>query len=246
MLEVRVLNPNALWFELGRIFFSNKYYSMPMQNWAGRRFIVHPAILNVQRWNSEWTGGALMDLVGYSSKGTKMKHLWETYVNKRKLVELKKTLHEKEEQPFISIGMNFNMNTSGKGGCLSSFHVLKDKDRWVVTIHAKIAEIPKKFAADMVLFSQLLWYLNLEIKEVEVRIFYSSMYWSIVGLRAYIPALGRKNMDYHGLPIEEPRNYQVGTQEAIAECRKRLIKVYGKKRVKRGIGKYINGRGEWE
>lgn len=242
-MELTVLKPTSLWIALGKTFFGKEYNTLPITNLAGRRYIVNPGILTVRYWNSSWTGKALMDLVGYSSKGTKLKKLRETYIDDDKLFELKGVLKEKRKDPFLSIGMNFNMKVEGKGGCLSSFHIIKDEKDWIVTVHAKIAEIPKKFAADMVIFSELLRYLDLE--EVELRMFYSCMYWSIVGLRAYVSVLGKKNMDYHGLPIEEPRNYQVGTQEGIAKCKKQLVKYYGKKAVLTGIVKFINERGEW-
>jgi hypothetical protein len=180
-----------------------------------------------------------MDLVGYSPNGYKMELLRKTYVNEDKWKEFRKVVRS-TNKGFSAQGMNFNMSIEKKGGCLSSLHLIRNREKNILVIHGKIAEIPRKFVADLLLVRDLLQELNLW--PIEVRFMYSTIYYSIVGLRAYIPVLGKDHMDFHNLPIDTPRNYQAGIIEAINKVGERFTP----KERREGIWTKINQEtGEW-
>jgi len=193
----------------------------------------------VQEWPNCWSGRALMDLVGYSPKGYKMDLLRKTYVDEARW-DCFKTVVNNSDKGFNAQGMNFKMSIERKGGCLSSLHLIRHRNKNILFIHGKIAEIPRKFVADLLLINELLQELSLW--PMEVRFMYSTVYFSIVGLRAYLPVLGEDNVQLHGLPIDTPRNYQVGIIEAINNVGKRFTP----KERREGIWNKVNQKtGEW-
>ena len=227
MIRIKAQNPTALWIKLGETFFSPTWRDQIDLKLGDRRFVSIDNRLVITEWPAEWTGKDLFASVGYSSKGTKMKKLRETYVDEEQLTSLRCTLRSwKYSDCFRSIGMNFKMKQRGKGGCLSSFHLVRTKANWEVFVHAKICEVPRKFLGDMLLIKGIVDSLNgigderFEGEPVisypfKVTFHLSTLYYSIVGLRAYIPFLGKENMDFHDLPIDKPRNYQASIIEAI-------------------------------
>lgn len=241
MINVFAQNPTDLFIKLGKLFF----YAgpNPIDIYVGdRRFV---SVNNVFRvgWPKEWTGTGLYKLVGYSDRGSKMDTLRKTYVNEDSLDKLKYRL-KTQHKGFEIIGMQFNMSMEKKGGCLSSLHILRDKKDVLLFIHGKIAEIPRKFVADLLLVRDLI--NELELGEPSVIFQYSIIYYSIVSLRAYLPILGKDEMEKHmDFPIDKPRDYQVGTQESLMKVRKELIEKYGREVMNKGMLKHIDyQRGE--
>lgn len=227
MIDIEANTPTELWAELGLLFFSKEFENIIDIRLGDRRFVSLTSNFLVKKWSQEWTGKALFSIVGYSPKGYKRHKLWATYINPNALSALKSVIQERGDQAFMAAGMNFNMNTVGKGGCLSSLHIIKNKKEWLIVLQGKIAEIPRKFVADMILVAELIKYLDIP-KPPLVKFMYSAVYFSIVGLRAYVPVLGQGHLDFHDLPILGKRNYQVGTQKSIKKYQKFLEQRYGK------------------
>jgi len=240
MIFLKAKNPTTLWLNLGDAFF--RYRGIIDCEIAKRRFISKMNILEIEEWSLNWTGKAILDLVGYSKRGSKLKTLRNTYIDEQRFTLLKKIVQniikDKSKGYFVT-GMNFTMQVvkKGKGGCLSSFHVIRGMDgEWEINIHAKTAEIPRKFAADMVMVANMIRELNLPVKKVKVVFMLTSMYFSIISLRVYVKLLGLKKKDFRGLPIMEPRNYQKNAWQAIEEFAKTLGKgpVWKKLNLERG------------
>lgn len=244
MTNLYCLDPTDLIMVLGHRFFSK--LDNPVNLYLGdRRFVSVVNTLNINRWPEEWTGKALFELVGYSNKGTKMNILRNTYVDEEKLSALKERL--KTNKGYEILGMPFKMSLERKGGCLNGLHILRsNKQPTTLFIHGKVAEVPRKFMADLLLVRDLI--KELELKEPRVVFQYSTIYFSIVTLRAFIPIIGENNIFIHKeLPIMDYRNYQVGTQESLIKVRKDLCKRFGKEIIKKGIYKYLDyRRGEWK
>lgn len=242
MINIYCNTPTELLLQLGGLFFSKK--DNPVNVYVGdRRFVSSVNTFNILSWPKEWTGKALFELVGYSDSGTKMTTLRKTYVDEDKLKELKERL--KTSKGFEILGMPFKMTMERKGGCLNGLHILRSGKDVTLFVHGKIAEIPRKFMADLLLVRDLIKELGL--KEPKVIFQYSLVYFSIVTLRAYVPIMGYKNINHHrDLPIMKYRNYQVGTQESLLRIRKELCKKYSKDIMDTGVFKYLNyRRGEW-
>lgn len=240
MIRIVVENPTELWIELGRKFFSDEYNKIIDIKLGDRRFVSIENSLVITNWPKDWDGQAMFDLVGYSPKGYKMNLLRKTYVKEDLWEDLKRSVTE-DSKGFSSRGMNFNMSLQKKGGCLSSLHLIQSRGRNILFVHGKIAEIPRKFIADLILIRDLLQ--ELSVWPMEVRFMYSLMYYSIIGLRAYLPVLGTSQMDLHGLPIFQPRNYQAGIIEAINKYQERFTN----KERREGVWKNLNlNTGEWK
>lgn len=223
MIVLTCKTPTDLWLELGRLFFHPQKSGFAIDHCiANRRFISIENLLTVEDWSSQWTGGALFDLVGYSGRGHKMNELRKTYVIENDWQKMKEFVSLNHKTEFFSIGMNFNMKLNKKGGCLSSFHIIKSRDTWDIMIHGKIAEIPRKFMADLVLVSNLIRELTLPTDHIRVEFMFSAMYFSIISLRAYVKVLGLKKKDFRVLPIMDPRNYQRNAWTAIENYAKKL------------------------
>uniref|UniRef100_A0A6M3Y261 Uncharacterized protein n=1 Tax=viral metagenome TaxID=1070528 RepID=A0A6M3Y261_9ZZZZ len=245
MISVIANTPTHLWLGLGEKFFSKDYEKMIDIKLGDRRFVSIGNTLIVKDWPKEWTGQALFGLVGYSPKGYKMSVLRETYIPDQPWYDFLNALDPAEnpevnKKGFSIWGMNCNMKREGKGGCLSSIHLLRNRGRNILFVHGKIAEIPRKFVADLLLVRDILQELSLW--PMEVRFMYSTVYYSIVGLRTFIPVLGEKHVQLHGLPITTPRNYQAGIIEAI----NKYSSQFSKKERRNGLWTLMNlTTGEW-
>lgn len=238
MIHLESESPEDLWAGLGRKFFSTANRGIDYSI-ANRRFFSFNNILMVQDWPKGWDNPYLFDIIGYSDVGTKMGILSRSYLIPEAWIKFKQALEtydvKNRRVGIKAFGMPFHMNPEGKGGCLSSFHLLQKDKEIHITIHMKVAELPRKFVADLRFISYLIANLDLPQKTYKVTFMLSNLYYSIIGLRAYIPILGLNKMELHGLPIDEPRNYQVGVQEGIYEARKKLIKEWGKAILQTGI-----------
>lgn len=223
MIRLNCKNPTELWLELGVLFFNAKRAEWVIdQSIANRRFISIGNWLTVDYWPIGWTGEALFHVVGYSRSGSKLTTLRKTYLNLDKWTEMINFVSMNHKTEFFSIGMNFDMKLNKRGGCLSSFHIIKSRTAWDIMIHGKIAEIPRKFMADLVMVGALIRELNLPVKHVRVNFMFSAMYFSIISLRAYVKVLGIKKKEFRGLPIMDPRNYQMNAWTAIESYAKKL------------------------
>lgn len=241
MITMTVQSPEQLWVALGAIFFNKKRPTTVIDySIASRRFFSFNNVLTVTEWPKYWENPLLYDIVGYSERGSKMNTLRQTYLNEEAWKGFKAALDEygvKERRVGIkTFGVNFNLKPMGKGGCLSSFHLIQHDQEIDIVVHLKVAELPRKFAADLVFIGQLISELDLIQGEYKVTFMLSTLYFSIIGLRAYVPILGRKFMNYQGLPIEDPRNYQVGVQEGIGKARDRLMTKFGIQILENGLG----------
>ena len=250
MIHLTVKTPTDLWLSLGQLFFEryNHRYFLPKlidTEIAKRRFISLSNFLVVEGWSTKWTGEALYDVVGYSRKGSKMRDLRKKYVFEDELKKMKEVirlyLKKSKGKGYFATGMNFNMQVTKKGGCLSSFHVIKLDKSWEIVIHGKVAEIPRKFTADMVMISNIIRELELPTETVKVTYMFSTLYFSIISLRAYVAMLGLKKKDFHGLPITDPRNYQVGGWTAIEKYAKTLKRKPAWKDLNLKTGKWTTG-----
>ena len=245
MIFLETRTPTSAWIELGKIFFD--YPGHPTfeesidYKLGDRRFVSLNNTIVIREWPKEFTGDGLFKAVGYSSKGYKMDKLRKTYVDEDKFQHLIYNCRNiTYSDKFTSMGMNFNMSEFGKGGCLSSFHTIKTKHGWEIFVHGKIMEVPRKIVGDLRLIHSLL--LELPIREwpVKVTLQLSAMYYSIVGLRSYIPILGKQNMEMHGLPIDEPRNYQASIIKQIYNLGEELVEEYGQEIIRKGCLKEID------
>lgn len=246
-MELYAQTPTHLWLELGRKFFSKDHAGIIDQHLGDRRHVSIGNVMTIKEWPKEWKGDALFELVGYSPKGYKMNVLRETYVNEEKWEEFKCLVKELgTKKGFSSIGMTFNMSLQRKGGCLSSMHLVRNRGTNIIFLHGKIAEVPRKFTGDLLLVRDLL--SELQLWPMEVRFMYSIVYFSIIGLRSYVPVLGLKNVNMNGLPIMDPRNYQASIIEVINQKRKELEERYTKQMVnKEGVWKEIDlMKGTWK
>lgn len=249
MINMTVDSPEQLWVALGAAFFQKKRPEFIIDYAiASRRFFSFNNTLVVKEWPKGWDNPELFDIVGYSDVGTKMKSLTNTYLNRDKWDEFRGSLEDYNINTRTSgiktFGVNFNLKPQGKGGCLSSFHLIQHDKEIDIIVHLKVAELPRKFLADLRFISYLITNLDLPQESYKVTFMLSSLYFSIIGLRAYIPILGKKTMDMQGLPIDEHRNYQVGVQEGIYAARERFFKRYGPQTMEYGISyeDLINGR----
>jgi len=245
MLHINADTPTELWLDLGREFFRPEWKS-PMGSvdiqLGDRRFVSIGNTFIVRSWPKEWMGKALFALVGYSPKGYKMDLLRRTYIPDQPWYDFMNALEDPEntKKGFSIWGMNCNMKREGKGGCLSSIHLLRNRGKNILFVHGKIAEVPRKFVADLILVRDLLH--EMELWPMEVRFMYSTVYYSIVGLRAYVHVLGRNNVNFHNLPIDTPRNYQAGIIEAINKYQERFTRLERRK----GIWSMIDPiTGDW-
>ena len=181
MLNIAVCNPTELWYKLGEEFLLEFNRTVTF-NLGGRRFVSLENQLYTE-WPKEWKGDALFELVGYSDRGPKMRIIRESYLDEEKWHEFKWKAGEVRKKGYSLIGMQFKMKMDTKGGCLTSFHLLQEKKRNIVFIHGKVAEVPRKFMADLILVRNML--RELDLWPMEVYFLYSTMYFSIVTLRNY-------------------------------------------------------------
>jgi hypothetical protein len=237
MINMTVESPEQLWVALGVAFFKPKGPSITDYEIAKRRFFSFNNVLTVNNWPKHWNNPLLFDIVGYSSTGTKMNILRNTYLNRDNWGDLHGALEEFKDMDSIkTFGMNFNLKPQGKGGCLASFHVMKYDGQVDIVVHMKVAEIPRKFVGDLIFIGQLIEELDLPQESYRVTFMLSSLYFSIIGLRAYVPIIGRNSMDYRGLPIEEPRNYQVSVQQMIGKATRKLMDRFDVDIMDKGLG----------
>jgi len=245
MLELSVSNPTELWIALGRVFFGPCFEEHIEYKLGDRRFVSTSNHFIISQWPENWEGKALFELVGYSPNGYKMDTLRRTYVDEERWMMFKDVVAKTKRKGFSAQGMNFKMTIERKGGCLSSLHLVRNRGENLLFVHGKIAEIPRKFVADLLLVQNLI--SELKLGTVRVHFMYSVVYYSIVSLRAYLPVLGKNSMYLHGLPIFEPRNYQASIIKAIEQKNKELIRKYGKERTEEGLWKKIDGEtGNWK
>lgn len=236
MLDLYTENPTDLWVSLGKKFFGRHEETVDL-DLGGRRFVSIGNILVVSSWPKEWTGGALFELVGYSENGHKMDVLRETYVDPARWKAFKEKAVQVRKKGYSVIGMQFNMSLERKGGCLSSCHLMQTRKRNTLFIHGKVAEIPRKFMADLLLVRDLLKELN--IWPIRVEFLYSTVYFSIITLRSYATVLDPKLIKKVDIDLFRDRNFQPGTVKRLKQINKQ----------------YPNGsaietlnmlRGEWE
>lgn len=239
MINLVVESPEDLWVELGKSFFAKGGMNTIDFKVSDRRFFSFHNTLQVTSWPKGWDNPYLFKIVGYSDVGSKMKTLAQTYLNTEAWRGLNQALQEwgvKERKTGIkTFGMNFNLKPKGKGGCLCSFHLVQHGRKISIVVHLKVAELPRKFMGDLRFISYLIAALDLPQEEYHVAFQLSTVYYSIIGLRSYIPILGLNHMNLHDLPIDDPRHYQEGVIEAIYKARKDLVKEWGKSILQAGI-----------
>jgi hypothetical protein len=239
MIILSAEHPEGLWFKMGELFFSKDGLNYLDYRVADRRFFSFNNTLVVKDWPKGWDNPYLFHIVGYSASGSKMKTLAQTYLNQETWGEFKAAIEEwgvaDRRNGIKTFGVNFNLRPKGKGGCLCSFHLIQSGKEISITVHMKVAEFPRKFVGDLRFISYLITSLDLPHEKYKVTFQLSTLYYSIIGLRSYIPVLGTVNMDMHDLPIDEPRHYQEGVIEAIYKSRKALVKEWGKNILLAGI-----------
>lgn len=241
MLNIWASDPTQLWIELGKIFYSKARDGSIDQNLGNRRFLSIQNTFTVASWPKEWTGGALFHLVGYSPTGSKMNTLRGTYLDEEKFKKFREKIKEVKKKGYSHVGMQFNMALEKKGGCLSSAHLMQSKEGTILFIHGKVAEIPRKFMADLKLVNDMVH--EIDIWPIKVIFMYSTVFFSIVTLRAYIPVFSEEVLKYtKGIPILEKRNYHAGTIARLGQIKKELGKKYPE-----GCLQKIQGQtGEWK
>ena len=243
MINLTVDNPTSLWISLGDELLRG---NLEFDDCSSKtRLISVQNILKVNSWNSDWEGTHLARIVGYEEAGgTKMTSLINAYVDLARLGELKEVLEKNAKAKYATLGMNFKMKVKGKGGCLSSFHIIQHGGSYQVFIYGKVAELPKKFTADMRLITWLL--KELDLNEVPVTIILSTMFFSMVTVRSYETFFGKIDKDKARLPIEvhyDFGEYQKPTIRRIRNFKEKLIATYGNDIVERGrIRRHLNWR----
>lgn len=237
MITMTVESPEQLWCALGGIFLSAKRPHGLIDYGTNQRFFSLHNVLRVTNWPKYWDNHLMHDIVGYmnDSGGTKMTTIRGTYLNEVSWHDFKLALDEVKSSKIYHIGVNFNMVPRGKGGCLSSFHICKHDDEIDIVVHMKIAEVPKKFMADLSFISKLITELDLIQGEYRVTFMLSALYWSMVGLRAYIPIFGKDNLETHGLDLEAPIGIQQPTQAKMYRARNRFLKQFGEQIMDKGL-----------
>lgn len=223
MLNLEVENPTELFLELGRRFCSENKEDGPLIDFrvGGRSFSLTNT-LTIKNWDSKWTGMGLFHMVGYARNGYKMKKVRGSYIDEIKFYQFKNELQILDKKmSYFSIGMPLKMKMRGKGGCLSSIHIVKRLKTWKVYVHAKVMEVPRKFMGDLILIRDLLKELKILDRPTSVVLMLSTMYFSIVSLRAYKELLNLKRERYRGLILErDTRKFQRGSVTRINEFRK--------------------------
>lgn len=241
MLNLWAPTPTSLWVELGKIFFSKDREKSIDYVLGDRRFVSIVNTFTIAQWPKDWTGGALFHLVGYSPEGSKMTILRKTYLDEERFAKFKEKVKDTKKKGYSAIGMQFNMSFEKKGGCLSSMHLVRNRGENTLFIHGKVAEVPRKFMADLKLVKDILH--ELDIWPMKVVFMYSSVFFSIVTLRAYIPVFSDSVLKYtKGIAIIEKRNYHAGIIERLTSIRKELLR-----KDPEGCLKTIEDRtGEWK
>ena len=237
-----VESPEQLWVALGVSFFKKQGQKIIEYN-AGkntRRFFSFNNVWTVTDWPKNWSNPLLYQVVGYSPNLAKMTTIRNTYFDPERWEILKQYLddygvHTKKSQ-IKHFGMPFKTKTVGKGGCLVSFHVIQADDVIRINVQMKIAEVPRKFVADLHFVGELIRDLNLPHKSYVVTFMLSSMYFTTIALRSYIPIIGTDYMDFKGIDIEQRINYQQSVQDSIYKAREILVKRFGSKILTKGIG----------
>ncbi len=185
MLEICKTYPGELWLSLGWRFLKtdhDNFMDIPS------KYISIDNQFTILNWEvKEWKGKDLLKIVGYTDKGSKMSTLRNKYVNEVEFNHMKKIIKRNMSKSYFAIGMNLNMETTEVGGCLSSFHIIKNKKEFEVFVYGKVVAFPKKFTADMVLFGNLIRELNLPVKTLRVNFKISSFYFEPIFMRAFIP-----------------------------------------------------------
>ena len=110
-----------------------------------------------------------------------------------------------------------------------------------VVIQGKVAEFPRKFLADLQLVNDLVY--ELDLWPVRVIFMYSTVFYSIVTLRAYLSVLSMDVVKHtKGIAVVEERNYHASIIARLVDIRKQVLKKYPE-----GCLKAIeNTTGEWK
>jgi len=243
MIDITVENPTHLWIKLGDMALNNDQSEI-IDCDLGTRIISLNNRMVIKSWEKSWTGMALFHTVGYErTVSNKMTRLVNTYIDQEQWRELKEKFEEIKNTRYFAIGMNFKMKPSGKGGCLSSFHIFKANKQITVVVTSKVAEVPKKFLADLRLISYMLNQLKLE--KVKVVFNCTVIFFSMVTMRSYKTIFG-ENVGT-SLDLEKDfGGYQLPTIRRLTNYRNYLMGIYGEKQVKNGMLPLLNYKtGEW-
>lgn len=220
-------DPEHFWVCLGKMGFSA--YSWDHEN--KNRYFLFARTMVIEQFPKGWDNITISELTGYRRAGTKMKILVGQYLNLEAWEEFKAAVEEiKGTSGIKSVGMNFNLKPRGKGGCLSSFHLIKEGNNYTFYVHFKIAEFPKKIFADLRMISYLITALDLPPKEYKVVFMFSALSWLVLTFNTFIPIFGHKNYPYKEFPVLEAGGFRLGTRnkikDALLEFKKKFPKEY--------------------
>ena len=196
MINLSVQRPTDLWLSLGKTALDKKSRKSIIDLDMRTRLISCQNRLEIREWDPQkWTGEGLFHTVGYErTVSNKMTRLINTYIDQPSWSELKKEFLVSKRKAYSSLGMNFKMKPRGKGGCLSSFHLITVNRKLTVIVTSKIAEVPKKFLADLKLVN---WMLNqLGLGKVPVVFNISIIFFSMITMRTKLGMSERTNITF--------------------------------------------------
>lgn len=137
----------------------------------------------------------LLHRMGYSEGGTKQTQLYNKYMDLEQWEKLKVALTEYRQKDRFTLGMTFKNSPARSGGCLSAFQIAMYEKQERAFVYAKIVEVPKKFAADLLFFNGLLSALNFSgpVTIVPTCVFF----WKVTA-PLLVPVLGMRSFQHEG------------------------------------------------
>ena len=230
-MDLTVNKPADLWKELGLQFITASQAKGCMTYNFNNRFIIRKWKVN----ECQKDMAIIMRCLGYSPGGTKMTHLRKSYLIEDKFKILKEKVKEYQNKGRYTLGMNFNAQAERRGGCLLGFTIIRHSKKTWISIHMKVFEFPKKFAADILFFNQLIRELGLNNVEVYINSA-AFFYWMLpsVGLKMLFGEKRITNPDILRSGFYKGK-YEYRGVASLVETMEVLKKEYGEKALKEGL-----------
>lgn len=195
MIETRANSAYSLWRRINRHFIAEDADHHIDEN-TGISVQSFDNKFTVDYWDPQNDEKDLIELthkMGYSKGGTKLTQLTNKYVDQDQMAKLKKALKVYREKDRFTLGMTFKNSPARSGGCLSSLQIVKYQKEERAFVYAKIVEVPKKFAADLLFFNGLFGALSFSgtVTIIPTCIFF----WKVTA-PLLVPVLGLDSFKY--------------------------------------------------
>lgn len=194
-MHIQAATPRKLWLKMNLEFIGDRAELYIDENTGISVQSFHNRF-EIDYWDPQEEAPQLRDLLhkmGYSEGGTKMTQLYSKYVDIDQFERLQEALKEYRDKDRFTLGMTFRNSPARSGGCLTGLQIVKYQKREEAIIYAKIVEVPKKFAADLYFFNDLLDTLAFR---GTVRIFTTCTFFWKVTAPLLIPLVGLERFEY--------------------------------------------------